>query len=387
MTTSIWQRDDAVNATACDVVIVGAGITGVSAALACEHRGLRVRIIERDTIAAGASGRNAGYLMRGLAESYAVAAREHGRDAAAEIWRWTERNLALLREAGIETVPGYRRQASSLVALDAEEADELEASAEMMREDGFDIHHRDQPPVDADDLWRSGMVRGMLSNPGDASCHPVRMLHHLAAGLREPVVERCELLASGDLAAGVVETTRGTLRADRVFLSTNAYAAALGPQWRVDVTPRRGQMLCFTPQRRLRLDDAYYANRGNEYFRQLDDGRVLMGGMRRFEPDAEAGRFDGTCEPVQARLRAFIERLAGPVAGEVSWGGAMGFTATGLPMVGAHPGGGGRVWFCGGFTGHGMSMAFATAQAAVAEMLGEPRSVPRAFPRPVVASG
>jgi glycine/D-amino acid oxidase-like deaminating enzyme len=55
------------------------------------------------------------------------------------------------------------------------------------------------------------------------------------------------------------------------------------------------------------------------------------------------------------------------------WSGTMGFSSDGLPLIGPIPGasGGGdpRLWFCGGFTGHGLSMAYRAAHAVVASML------------------
>lgn len=68
-----------------------------------------------------------------------------------------------------------------------------------------------------------------------------------------------------------------------------------------------------------------------------------------------------------------IERYADELIGpgyEITarWSGTMGFSPDGMPMIGQVLGD--RVWFCGGFTGHGMSLGFRTAQAAVDAMLG-----------------
>src|SRR5688500_5054056 len=79
-----------------DVAVVGGGITGTSAALTLAEAGMRVRLYEARVIADGASGRNGGFALRGGAAPYPVTAESIGRVRAADLWRWTERELAAL---------------------------------------------------------------------------------------------------------------------------------------------------------------------------------------------------------------------------------------------------------------------------------------------------
>ena len=76
-----------------DVAVIGAGITGCSAALALARGGLRVRVHDARGIAEGASGRNGGFALRGGAARYDVARETYGADAAQELWRRTEAAL------------------------------------------------------------------------------------------------------------------------------------------------------------------------------------------------------------------------------------------------------------------------------------------------------
>ena len=77
-----------------DVAIVGAGVTGCSAALRLAESGLRVRVHDRRGIAEGASGRNGGFALRGGAARYDVARETYGADESRALWRWTENGSA-----------------------------------------------------------------------------------------------------------------------------------------------------------------------------------------------------------------------------------------------------------------------------------------------------
>src|SRR5438309_9856115 len=69
-----------------DVEVIGGGVTGCACALALAEGGLRVRLYDARSIAAGASGRNGGFALGGGAMRYDVARELVGRDAAREVW-------------------------------------------------------------------------------------------------------------------------------------------------------------------------------------------------------------------------------------------------------------------------------------------------------------
>ena len=138
MTVSHWRRSASPARIDCDAVVVGAGITGVSAALAMERRGLDVRIVERHTLATGASARNAGFLMRGCADHYSEACRIHGRELSKWLWRLTEENLASLRALGADQLPSFRSVPSCLLAMEISQEADLLRSCVQMEADGFE---------------------------------------------------------------------------------------------------------------------------------------------------------------------------------------------------------------------------------------------------------
>src|SRR5947209_15142639 len=81
-----------------DVAIVGAGVTGIAAALRLAEGGKRVRVHDARAVAEGASGRNGGFALRGGSSRYDVARETYGIEQARDLWHWTERALDRMAE-------------------------------------------------------------------------------------------------------------------------------------------------------------------------------------------------------------------------------------------------------------------------------------------------
>lgn len=402
MTVSHWRRS-AQSPTTLEVgvCVIGAGICGVSAALALQKRHESFVILERHALASGASSRNAGFLMRGAACHYAEAIDLYGRTLARDLWRFTEANLDGLRQEGCESLASYRRVPSMLLALNAGSSGEpwepsteyaaknrasLERSLALMQEDGLNVGwivpEKGKTPDDI--AWRSGRVACALINPGDASINSYELMKLLgsklkahisvATKLRSPILENQEVFAiEAESSKTIVRTADFTVRCDHVLACTNAYTSLLLPQFESLVKPRRGQMLGLAPNGRT-LAASYYANDGSEYFRQAADGTIVVGGCRTYFAEQEVGFDDRTTAHVQNALETFARAMLGYRKDEMlpitsRWAGTMGFSPDGLPLIGpvatSSP-----VWFCGGFTGHGMSMGYKAAHEAVDAMLG-----------------
>lgn len=354
-----------------DVVVIGAGVCGISAALGLERRGARVIVVEKGSVASGATGRNAGFLMRGCAENYAAACSMYGRERAARLWRFTERNLSGLREEGIEALPSVQRIPSCLLAMEQAEAEELQRSAQMLRDDGFEVGWVERGSGPDDMVWKQGRAVCGLINPSDGAANSVDVLRLLSAKLRCGTLEGREVREIREESSGVVvETQAERVHAQRALVCVNGYLPTLMPDRADLVRPVRGQMLALrVPEPSIGLAMSYYANHGYEYFRQTVDGTIVLGGGRKSHADEEVGYEDTTTDPVQGFLESFARETLG-VEFEVlaRWSGVMGFSKDGLPLMGPVSESG-RVWFCGGFTGHGMSMGYLAAQECVAGML------------------
>ncbi len=156
-----------------DVAIVGAGITGCSAALRLAEAGLRVRVHDQRAVAEGASGRNGGFALRGGASRYDVARETYGRDQARAMWTWTERALDRIEELAGDSL---RRPGSFRLAADAEEREQLRAEYEAMREDDIEAEWLDDLPGPL-----AGRFEGGISHAGDGALQPARFVRRLAA--------------------------------------------------------------------------------------------------------------------------------------------------------------------------------------------------------------
>lgn len=369
MTVSHWRRTERLGLLETEAAVVGGGISGVSAALHLQDAGVPCVLIERHELGSGASGRNAGFLMRGAADNYFLASRQHGRETARLLWRWTEENIAMLRARGIERVPSFARRPSALLAIEPTELDELRRSAEMLREDGFEAGWIDRHD---DAAWRTGKALGALLNPCDACVNPVDALRHLAASLTCRVLEHQEFAELRRGGAHIeLRLTDCIVRCRKVIFCLNAYAALVWPEFRALIEPNRGQMLALSaPESVLPLSYCYYANRGSEYFRRADGNTVVLGGRRTADTQAERTWDDRTTGLIQRELERFGEHLFGFLPPVVArWSGVMGFTPDHLPLIGPLPDHAGAVWFCGGYTGHGASLAHRCTKAAVDAML------------------
>src|SRR5438874_4730495 len=138
-----------------DVAIIGAGVTGCSAALRLAEAGMRVRIHDARGIAEGASGRNGGFALRGGAARYDVARETYGDEHARELWRWTERALDRIADLAGDAL---RRIGSYRLAGDEEEREGIRLEYEALREDGFEAEWLDDVPGGA-----AGRFHGAIS--------------------------------------------------------------------------------------------------------------------------------------------------------------------------------------------------------------------------------
>jgi glycine/D-amino acid oxidase-like deaminating enzyme len=331
-----------------DVLVIGGGITGVSLMHHLRARGIDGVLVERAHLAAGASGRNAGFLLAGVADNYAEAVRIFGRAEARAIWQLTLENHATMIEAAEGRPVGYRRLGSATLASGDQEAAQLAESAQLLTEDGFDA------------TWDGQR----LVNPRDGEVDPAALVGALAsAASRDSIREGVNVTAiEAATSEVVVHSARNQCRAGCAILATNAYTPQLVEQ--VPIQPRRAQMLASAPDAARVSDMPTYSHFGYRYWRQLPTGEVLIGGWRDTAYDVEVGYDERPTGAIQAYLDAQLRRMG--AEGEVThrWAGTMGFTDSGLPLVGPVEGMP-NVYVCAGFNGHGMGFAFISARKLV----------------------
>jgi len=360
-TTSYWLEEPAQPFAApaasghVDVAVIGGGVTGCSCALTLARHGVSVGLYEARTVAGGASGRNGGFALGGSAEPYDLARERLGRETAYDLWVLTQQTLDRLADLAGDA---FRRVGSLRLAADCAEREALEREWAALREDGLAVEWVDElaAPLDA-------LSVGAILHPLDGALHPVRWVRRLAS---------LAAAAGAELVEGVrVEIEN--VDADAVIVAVDGATSAVLPELARVLWPVRGQVLVTEPLRERLFPRPHYARGGYDYWQQLPDERLLVGGRRDTSAEAENTADDGTTtSAIQAQLEslavALVDRLP---AVTHRWSGVWGTTPDLLPLVGRVPGRD-RVWISGGYAGHGNVLGLACGDAVARAVLGEP---------------
>lgn len=337
-----------------DVIVIGGGVTGCACALALANAGVQVRLHEGREIASGASGRNGGFALRGGAMPYDVARERFGSEAAAGLWRLSERYLERLASLAGDA---FRPVGSLRLAADEAEREALRAEYDALRQDGFAAEWQDRPAEPLRERYH-----GALVHPGDGALQPARWVRRLG---------RLAAQAGADLREHSRVASLRELEADHVVVATDGSGQGLLPALDVAVTPTRGQVVATEPLAQLLFDRPHYARHGFDYWHQTPDRRLILGGRRDAALEPETTAEEATTDVIQRELDAFATDLAGePVRVTHRWAGIWGTTADALPLVGPVPGAD-AVWAAIGYSGHGNVLGLAAGELVARAILGD----------------
>ena len=337
-----------------DVVVVGAGVTGCSAALRLAQAGKRVRLCDTREVAGGASGRNGGFALRGAPAPFDVTAASVGEQSAQAMMAWTERAIDT-----IEALAGdaFRRVGSLRIAVDEEERDELRAEYDALVAAGFAtawVEDFEQPVA--------GRFTAAIRHVPDGVLQPARWVRRLARLAAEAGVEIREhaRVASLDELDGAT-----------VVVCTDGYPSGLLGPIEGLIIPTRGQVIATEPIPERLFEVPHYGRHGFDYWHQAEDGRIVAGGFRDVSLDTEFTADEQLTEPVQQALHAFVNGLLGrELRVDYAWAGIFGMVMDFLPVVGRVPGRE-NVWVAGGYSGHGNVLGFACGELVARAVAGE----------------
>jgi gamma-glutamylputrescine oxidase len=341
-----------------DVAIVGAGFTGLAAALHLAETGTRVAVLEKATVGSGASGRNGGQVHSGQRREQDYLEKAVGPDDAAALWCLAEDAKANLRNLVDRHAIDCEWQ-DGLIDVDHKArfvAESREYARHLQQRYGYDkleIIDRDA----LRQMVRSDDFHGGVLDRGAAHLNPLKLVRGLAgSAVRAGAVihENTEALEITQTDGVSVRTPRGRLRAARLILAGDALMRGLNSDVdarilpiasTVAVTPPLGDRLReFLTSPYAVTDSRFVVN----YFRPTIDGRLLFGGGESYSttPVRDPGRL------VRLALAKVFPGLA-DVAFEHAWSGVVGVTATRLPVVRRE----GNVVLAAGYSGQGLALA------------------------------
>ena len=330
-----------------DVCVVGLGGSGLTAVGELLRRGVSVVGIDAGHVAAGAAGRNGGFLLAGTYDFYHDAVERHGRARARRIYRLT---MDEIRRIAAETPESVRRTGSLRIADSAEEIEDCRRHLDALR---------------ADDLpaeWYEGPEGQGLLMPTDAAFNPLLRCRLLARRALDAGARLYEHAPALDVRPGEVRTPAGTIRCDRVVVAVDGRLERIFPELEGRVRTARLQMLATAPTDEVRVPRPVYARWGYEYWQQLPDGRIALGGFRDAGGEGEWTEDAAPGEVIQARLERFLrERIGVRAPVTHRWAASVGFAPTGLPLLEEVRRG---VWVAGGYSGTGNVIGALCGRAA-----------------------
>lgn len=357
--------------TSCDVVVVGAGFTGLWTAyyLKRHQPDVRVVVLEREIAGFGPSGRNGGWVSGGIAGQWGRYAVGHGNDAVrrAERVTWAAVNEIgdVAAREGIDC--GFEKQGMLAVATSAPQEARLRADLETARRRG--IGEPDRRAMDAAEreaLVRVPECRFALYSPHGARVDPARLARGLAQACERLGVEIRERTEALEVGPRSVRCRAGTVKADHVLRATESYTTQL-PGERLRYLPLYSLMIATEPLEARVWEEIGWRDgllvRDQHhlffYAQRTADGRLAIGGRgapyHLSQPINEARERNPA---VRARLTETIRRhfpAAAPAAITHHWGGPLAVPRDWSMAV--HLDRASGLGWAGGYSGHGVVAA------------------------------
>ena len=342
-----------------DVVVLGGGIAGCSAALYLAQRGYRVALLEARCIGYGASGRSGGQTIFGLAAGQKALAAQVGRDDARRLFELSVEALDvtrdLIRDHGIDC--DYHGNHVH-VATKPRHLKELEAWLEELHEE---YDYRSVSLLDRRQLQthvRSDLYLGGLIDSRSGHLNPLKYtlgVARAAEAAGAAVFENSEVLRYEDGAEVVVHTGQGSVRCAHLVLCGNAYLGAVAPSLARRILGVGTYIIATDPLGEERANALMPSNAAVadvnwilDYFRRSADHRLLFGGRVSYS----AMQPPHLAESMRKRLVRVFPSLADVKVG-YAWGGYLDITMSRAPDFGRLAP---NVFYMQGFSGHGMSL-------------------------------
>ena len=343
-------------AISADVCVIGAGFTGVSTALALAERGYSVALVEANRVGWGASGRNGGQVINGMA-GLAKMRRKYGESAAAILQDIKWRGNDIIRER----VEKYRidcdlKDGFAEVATKPRQIRILEEYVEERESANFPHRYELWDRDKTREMFGTDYYHGAFVCYRDGHVHPLNLCigeARAAHGLGVRIFEHSPVTGIEHGARPTVLTDAGKVEADSVVLAGNAYSQ-LEPKHLKNLVFPAGSYIIGTERlpeklaREINRDDVAVCDTNEvvDYWRLSADKRMLYGGACNY-----SGRDPESIKAyIQPRMLRVYPQLR-DVQIEFEWTGKIGIVMNRTLTVGRiHD----NVYYCQGYSGHGV---------------------------------
>lgn len=332
MDLSYWERDTFFNNI--DIVIVGSGIVGLSAALRLKKRApkLKILVIERGVLPMGASSKNAGFACFGSPGELLQDLRFHSENELFTLVEKRWKGLEKLRKNLGDKAIDFQKNGGYEVFDNTPDFLQCADQLAYLNKQLFHITGKPDTYKIADaeiNGFGFKQVQHMLVNTEEGQIDTGKMIHTLIKRVRNKgmeIINGVEITKvekeSNTLA--VITSNGFSVSCKQVIVATNGFAKQLLPS--IDVEPARAQVLVTKPIQNLKLKGTFHYTNGYYYFRNIGN-RVLLGGGRNLDFSAEETAMFGLTPLVQNKLNNLLQEMILPYTDyevDMRWSGIMG---------------------------------------------------------------
>ena len=355
-----------------DLCVIGAGFTGMAAALAAAETGRTVVVLEAETVGSGASGRNGGQLIPGLRWSAGEMVEEFGLDRAQAIFR-----VAMMAVDRVAARIGKHDISCDLKQGHFEAAWKPNHFVAMARETELLAREFNRPeldlvePADTGRHVSSQLYHGGVYDPRGGHFHPLNYVRGLAraavaAGVTIHEGTRVTAIQAGKKIA--ILAPSGSVIADNLIVAADAWTDDLLPFARGYTVPIMNYNIATAPLGSLAdelipgdaaiADSRFVLN----YFRLSADKRLIFGGGEKYRQSPPPSIADF----VRPYMTEVFPRLARTRI-DHGWGGIVSVTLNRLPHLARRE----NIWFAHGFSGHGALLTTLAGELLVEAIDGD----------------
>ncbi|WP_282025010.1 NAD(P)/FAD-dependent oxidoreductase [Limimaricola cinnabarinus] len=343
----------------CDLAIVGAGFTGLWAALTAARTGLDVVVLDAHRAGFGASGRNGGQVGSGFNKGQRWLEEKLGDGPARQLWDIAEEAKRQLRDFCESHAPEARYLPGVVhgAYTGREAADDRAEAEHLARAYGYDAI-RPLSRSGIRDIVRTEAYHGGLLDEGAGHLHPLRYARALAREAEKAGATIHELTEVTRVERGTpatLHTPKARVSADHVILAGNGYLPGIMPEVAARVMPINSFIAATEPlgerwrevlTRDIAVADSRFVV---NYYRMTEDRRFLFGGRESYG----IGFPTDITTALRARMESLFPQLSDTRIEHV-WGGTLGITMSRLPSLQRI---GPNILSGAGFSGHGVALS------------------------------